>query len=793
MSPQSVDATIQTAVQHQQAGRLAEAERVCRQALAASPDNPDALHLLGVLTGQAGRVDAAVEYIGRAIRFSPSTAQYHDSLGKILAGGGKFDEAMTCFATAVDLAPGNPEGHNNLGIVLREKRKFAEAIAAFGRAIALRPGYAEAHYNLGNALRDFQKPEQAADAYRRSISLRPGLIEAHNNLANVLSDMGRRAEAIAVYRRVIELRPGFAKAHNNLGAALRDEGLFAEALAALDRAVSLEQNYLLAHVNRAVVLHQLRRFEDAIGSCRTAILLSPRCAEAFNALGNALKDLGRLDDAIASYKRSIELKPDYAEAFCALANLFEEQGDVDQANVCCERAISLKPDLAEAHNVLGNVLRDRGQLAEAIDCYRRAIDLKPDSTTIHGNLAYATHFHPGYDAREILQENLRWGQRHEQPILAQGHPPHQNDRSTDRRLKIGYVSPDFRRHPAACFILPLLAHHDPRQAEVFCYSSVKRPDAATAQCRELAHVWRDVAGMSDAELAERIRLDQIDVLVDLTLHMAGNRLLTFARKPAPVQVTWLGYPGTTGMSSIDYRLSDPYLDPPGQGDEFYSEKTVRLPHTFWCYQPPIATPDVNPLPALETGRMTFACFNHFAKVTAPALELWAQTLNAIAGSRMLILSPTGNHRQRVREVFERAGISPDRIEFISRLAPQEYFRLFHRVDLCLDPIPYPGHTSALDSLWMGVPSITLRGQTAVARGGASILSNLDLAQFIADTPQRYVAIAEETAADLAGLAGLRAQLRQRMLTSPLMNARSFAADMELAYRQMWMIWCGKKS
>lgn len=722
-------------------------------------------------------------------QLDPSAASYHNNMGRTLAGSGKFEDAARCFARAVELAPANPEGHNNLGIALREMRRFDEAISAFGRAIAIRPDYAEAYYNLGNALRDYQKREDAVAAYRRAIELRPGLIEAWNNQANVLGDLRRFDEATAIYRKVIDMRPGFAKAHNNLGGMLREQGRFDQALAALDHAIRLEPAYALAHANRGVVLHQLQRMEEAIVSFRTAIRLAPRSAEAFYQFGSALKDLGRTDDAIASYNRAIELRPDYAEAYCALGNVFQELGDVDRSSASCQKAISLKPDLAEAHNVLGNVLRDQGQLDEAFASYRRAVELKPDAATIHSNLAYAVYFHPDCDARKILQENRLWAQRHERPLLAAGYPPHQNDRSADRRLKIGYVSPDYRRHPAACFILPLLAHHDPRQVEIFCFSGVKRPDTVTSQCRSLAHNWRDVAGLSDSDLAEKIRLDQIDVLVDLTLHMAGNRLLTFARKPAPVQVTWLGYPGTTGLSSIDYRLSDPYLDPPGETDEFYSEKTLRLPHTFWCYEPPIQTPDVNSLPALETGRVTFACFNHFAKVTPPSLELWAQTLHAVPGSRLLILSSMGAHRQRVHQTFRRAGISPDRIEFVSRLAPEEYFRMFHQVDLCLDPIPYPGHTSTLDSLWMGVPAITLRGQTAAARGGASLLSNLNLPQFIAATPEEYVAIARETTANLASLAELRAQLRQKMLASPLMNARSFAADIEAAYRGIWTTWC----
>jgi predicted O-linked N-acetylglucosamine transferase (SPINDLY family) len=315
------------------------------------------------------------------------------------------------------------------------------------------------------------------------------------------------------------------------------------------------------------------------------------------------------------------------------------------------------------------------------------------------------------------------------------------------------------------------------------------PDGITAVLRSHSDHWKVISHLNDDRAAQLIRADRIDILVDLSQHTADNRLLIFARKPAPIQVTWQGYPGTTGLSTIDYRLTDPYLDPHGQTDEFYTERSIRLPHTFWCYQPTIDTPQANALPALKNGYITFGCFNSFVKVTEPALRLWAEVLKAVPDSRLLLQTRQGTHRQRIRKLIEGNGIASERLEFVDRTSQKEYFGLHHRVDIALDPIPYPGHTTALDGFWMGVPVITLAGTTAASRGGVSMLNNVGLPELIAYTKEQYVSIAAALSADLDKLSELRATLRERMRRSPLMDARQFARDIEAAYRKIWINWC----
>jgi predicted O-linked N-acetylglucosamine transferase (SPINDLY family) len=367
--------------------------------------------------------------------------------------------------------------------------------------------------------------------------------------------------------------------------------------------------------------------------------------------------------------------------------------------------------------------------------------------------------------------------------------PHLNDRSPQRRLRIGYVSPDFRFHPVGRFLLPLLETHDRGNFEIFCYASVDVPDALTDRCRAYTDAWRDVRDLSDEQLAQVVRRDRIDVLVDLTMHMAQNRLLLFARKPAPVQVTYLAYCGTTGLETMDYRLTDPHLDPPGGDERFYSERSVRLPETYWCYRPTIETPPVNPLPALAAGHVRFGSLNNFCKATPPTLAAWGRLLQAVPVSRLLLSARAGSHRDRVRGLLGEQGVASERVDFVDIQPVAEYFALYQQIDVALDPFPYGGGTTSCDALWMGVPVVSLAGQTAVGRGGLSILTNVGLPDLAARDAGHYVQVAAELAQDLPRLSDLRATLRERMRNSPLMDAPRFARSVEAAYREMWRRWC----
>jgi len=360
-------------------------------------------------------------------------------------------------------------------------------------------------------------------------------------------------------------------------------------------------------------------------------------------------------------------------------------------------------------------------------------------------------------------------------------------------LRIGYVSPDFRAHVVGANVLPILKRHDHARFLVYCYSNVKRPDALTPQFQATADAWREIAFRSDQDAADLIRADQIDILVDLTLHTAGNRLAVFARKPAPVQATWAGYPGTTGLDAMDYRVTDPHLDPPGLFDDCYSEESIRLPDFFLCYEPLESEIGITAPPAVGNGYITFGCLNNFCKVNPLVLKLWARVLRGVAGSRLTLLAGEGSHRQETVNRLTDEGISRDRVTFVPRRSRAQYLASYHGIDIGLDTIPYNGHTTSLDSTWMGVPVVTLVGSTVVGRSGLSQLTNLGLPELIATSPEQYVQIAVDLAQDWPRLSRLRSTLRERMRASPLMDAPRFTRNLEAAYRQMWRRWCAEQA
>jgi predicted O-linked N-acetylglucosamine transferase (SPINDLY family) len=515
----------------------------------------------------------------------------------------------------------------------------------------------------------------------------------------------------------------------------------------------------------------------------------PDEAEAQFKQGLTLAQQGRYEDAVVHYQQALRLKPEEsAGAHNNLGNVFMLQGKLPEAVASYRQAVRCRPDYAIAHSNLGNALREQGQLKEAVVSLQRALHLRPDYAEAHSSLILTLHYLPGCNAGLIHEECRRWNQQHAEPLrrLIQAHS---NQPDPERRLRIGYVSPVFRDHVHAFFTIPLLSSHDHRHYEIYCYSDVARPDATTERHRGHADVWRNTVGLSDQQVADLVRSDRIDILVDLAMHTANNRLLVFARKPAPVQVCWLAYPGTTGLSAMDYRLTDPYLDPPGLFDAFYAEESVRLPDTFWCYDPLTDQPAVNALPGKAQGVITFGCLNNFCKVNDDCLALWAQVLQAVPQSRILLLAPQ-EARERVLAKLEETGIAASRIEFTHALPRLEYLSLYHRIDLGLDPLPYNGHTTSLDALWMGVPTITLVSQTtAFGRAGWSQLCNLGLKELAAETPEEYVAVAARLAGDLPRLQQLRSTLRQRMQQSPLTDSKRFARHVEEAYRLMWRRWC----
>ncbi len=527
--------------------------------------------------------------------------------------------------------------------------------------------------------------------------------------------------------------------------------------------------------------------ERAVAHYYCALALTPRSVNTLVSLSAVLKELGQTEGAARAGQRALEVEPGSALAHASLAAARADQQRNEEAIASARRAIEIDPSVGLAHFELGYALVGCGEVEAAIDCFRRTIAVCPTHHIAHSNIVLLLSYVPGVTAALIGAEARGWAQQRADP-LAHEITAHTNDREPNRRLRIGYVSPDFRNHSVASFMLPLLEHHDHNAYEVICYSSVRHPDTVTERLRVHAGGWRDIAGAGDAVVAELVRNDGIDVLVDLAMHTAGGRPRLFARKPAPVQICWLAYAGTTGLSTMDYRITDPYLDPPGLDPGWSSEAPLALPDSFWCYAPLEPAPDVNALPALFSDHATFGSLHSFHKIRPGVLELWARVLQSIKGSRLALYAPASSHAAML-SVLACEGVEPRRIEFLPWRPRHEYLAAYHHIDISLDTFPFNGATTSLEAWYMGVPVLSLLGQTPVGRAGLSIASNLGLSEFVATSEDDYVSAAVNLARDLGRLSALRAELRDRMTRSPLMDGTRFTRNLEAAYRSAWAAWC----
>jgi protein O-GlcNAc transferase len=628
---------------------------------------------------------------------------------------------------------------------------------------------------------------QAERSYRAALERTPRHVASLTLLSTLLLERREYAEAAALLERATQAAPQLGILHSNLGEALRRLDRKEEALRAFQRAVDVSPELAEAHYNLGLLLDQLGRLPEAIAAYETALELKPHLPEGLLTLLKALRDNADYARAIVWYRRLAPRLPDSCELRCAVAGAMADIFRLDEALEHLDRALEMDPASARAHADYASTLAERGEIDAALEHLREAIAIEPQSPIYHSNLVYLLPFSSEASSVDVRKEAENFGRRHADILSRSSSYP--NVPNPIRRLRVGYVSADFRTHPVALFLLPLLREHDRACVEVFCYSNVRRPDGVTAELRLLADVWRDISLLDDDSAASVIREDAIDILVDLSQHSAGQRLLLFARRPAPVQISWLGYPGTTGVAAIDYRITDPRLDPPELGNESSTEKLIWLPQTFWCYSSPSEEPAVNELPALANGHISFGNLNSFKKTTDVSLALWLKVLEAVPGSRLVLVTPAGHARDRVRRMAASHGVDPGRLELVGHLPRPDYLRTYQRLDVCLDPVPYNGGTTTLDALWMGVPVVTLCGATAVSRAGSSLLHHMQLTELITTSADEYVTRAVVLASDLQRLAQLRQDLRSRLKLSPLFATTTFARHLESLFQTIWQSWC----
>jgi len=642
------------------------------------------------------------------------------------------------------------------GLALHQSGNLAAARQAYLEVLEVEPQNAEAWQLLGVMAFQAGDFQTARGCLEQSLKINPKLGRVHQSLGQVLESLNQPEQALAAYRRAIELEPNQPMAWNNLGNLLQNQGNFNEAEKCFAEVQRLDPNFPNLLNNLGVLRLNQSRPEEALALFQRALERNPS-HECYLNLGNALKDLNRDKEALAAFSEAVRLNPRSPSAY---------------------------------HN-LASVLHSLNMPVEAVACLRQAMALPSRRAEYyHSSLLFLLNYLPDIPPEELLAEHVRWGQTFGQ-LEQLKLPPRNTD--PDRPLRIGYVSPDLRKHPVARFLEPVFTHHDRERYKIFAYAEVARPDAMTEKLRSYTHGWKSSVGMSDRGLAELIAADQIDILVDLAGHTSNNRLLAFAHRPAPIQATWLGYPNTTGLPAMDYYLTDDLLTPPGF-DHLFSEELYRIPKFASCFQPPESGPAVGPLPAEKNGCITFGCLHRPNKIGDAVLDLWADVMNAVPSARLLYFWSTlqGEQREVMVDRFKRHGIPAERFSCEYEIPVAGYLDIYNRVDIGLDVFPWTGGTTTHEALWMGVVVAGLQGDRLLNRGTYCILTASGHPELVAPDKKRYVELARDLAANPARLAQLRAGMRDEVESS-IGDVVAFTRRLEDSYRDLWQRWCRKNS
>ena len=716
---------------------------------------------------RAGRLaDASLLAMELTMRYPEDVEGYY-LLGVAQSGQGRHIDARNAFKNALKLAPQVPALHLNLGVCLQALGSLTEAESAYRQAIALNTGFPEAHWHLGSVLEQQGRLTEAVEANRRALKLAPESCQASHNLGSALLGLGRNEEAIPAFRKAIRFCPNLADAYGCLGLALFHVGRLDEALAIEQQALRHQPDYALAHSSLAMILNALGRHDEAIAEGLRALELNPTDTKVLLSLSDAMKGKGFVVDTPESFDQALT---EYI--------LREEDDGAGR--------------MAAFHLRLATICRVSGAHAVAVQHYRKVLTLEPDNLQAFSEFLFALNYHLDHSSAEMLRE----ARQYDVQVRARANPYRSwpNPPDPTRPLRVGLVSGDLGRHPVGYFLAGPVETIDPAKIELIAYSTRALNDGQAERLKKALPVWRDVGTLTDQQLAEQIRADHVDVLVDLAGHTAHNRLPVFALRPAPVQAAWLGYFATTGVEAIDWILADRWVLPASEESHF-TERPWRLPDSYYCFAPPRYELPVGELPAWRNGCVTFGCFNNAAKLNARVIACWSRLLHAVQGSRLFLKYRQfgdPSYKAAMVALFERHGIAAARLLMEGQSSRIDYFRAYNQVDIALDPFPYPGGTTSIEGLWMGVPVLTLKGDRFIGHQGETILHSLGLPDWIAADEEDYVAKAAAFASDLDELARLRQGLRVQLLASPLCDAPRFARHLEDALRGMWLAWCSRQ-
>lgn len=733
-------------------GQVEAAHLLAAPLMESDPANPDVLALMGRIALAVLKPNIAAPLLEKALLQAPDDGDAQLALGRALRALDRPKEARAHLEAAARLLPDDADAHFQLAQLLEGEGEPSAAFSQYAAARKAAPDLPAIPAAQAALCQSQGKKDEAERLYRESLALKP-LAEVHTAFAGFLAGLeGRLDEAIMQYEAAVQLDPNNPQAWNNLSGPLKLRGRLKECVAALRKAVALAPGNALIHNNLALAL----RLEEG-------------CA-----------------DALTHAQLAIQLKPNYADAYVNLGYILNLLGQHQAAVQAMEKAVAIDPTNAVYQGALGHVLNGQGAVEAAIAAFKKSLEADPLSALVRSNLLMTLCYSPKFSPEDLFEEHRRFGEIHEKqapkPLFA-------NAKEPERRLRVGYVSPDFRTHSVSYFFEPVLAAHDRGKVEIYLYANHLHGDAVTERLRAMADHWREIRGLSDDEAFDLIQRDGIDILVDLAGHSADNRLLLMARKPAPIQGTWIGYPHTTGLRAIDFRFTDAVADPVGDCDRWHTERLIRLPDGFLCFRPPEDAPEVEPIKPRQAGQCIFGCFNNQAKVSPYVTALWAEILRALPESMLMIKNRSMDDPRARGEILERFagyGINPERVKTVGRIPGRGgHLAAYNLIDISLDTHPYSGTATTCESLWMGTPVLTLAGRTHVSRVSASLLHRVGLDDLVATTPDDYVAKAVALALDHDRLAGLRLDLRARLQASPLLDRKRFAHTVEAAYRDLW--------
>ena len=804
------------ALSHHRAGRLDEAERLYRQICAVDPPQADAYFNLGsVLAKQKRSAEAAACY-RKVVALRPGFAEAHYALGTVCLEQSRSAEAAAAFERALELKPNYPEAHFNLGFLLTQEQRLPEAVARYQRTLALRPDFVEAHNALGVVLLTQGETAAAIACFERALALRPGFAKAHCNLGRAFEQQGRLEDAMGEFARALALAPDLAEAHYNVGTVHAAQGRLDTALASFERALASKPDFVDALNSHGVVLRDLKRPADALASFEAALEINPDFADGLSNRGAALRDLQRSAEALVALEAALAIRPDHADAHYNRGIALCDLERPSEALASFDAALAIRPAHADAHYNRGAALRDLTRLAEAIASFEQALALNPDHRyafcaaadaalaacdwTKTSALAGALEDH-AVKRRSIVSPFTLLGYGSGSALLLESArgaiadkigsvtPLARSGTTGGRdRLRIAYLSADFRQHAVACLIAGLIEGHDRRRFDIFGISL--GPDDGSDMRARLAAAFdqfHDVRSKSDLDVASLLRTLEVDIAVDLMGHTRGARPGILAHRPAPIQANYLGYPGTTGADFIDYVMADKIVLPFEQ-QPFYSERIVHLPH---CYQ----VNDSNRMASeriptrLEAGlpqeAFVFCCFNNNYKIAPPVFDVWMRLLRAVDGSVLWLLHDNDDAQANLRAAASARGVDPARLVFAGRLDPAEHLARHRVADLFLDTLPYNAHTTGSDALWSALPLLTCRGEGFAAQVGASLLYAAGLPELITHDLPAYEAMALRLAGDQSLLHGFRQRLAQNRSSCALFDTDRSRRHIEAAYATMW--------